>query len=114
MDTTKITQQAAKIIARTYGPDNATETTARAIINMVATETAAMDPFEAALREARTRWENTEDIRSVHARLSKQADARGDETVRRYHFREATKLQNEMIKYADAISALTKITESFK
>lgn len=68
-----------------------------------------MEVFEAALAEAKARWNTAHVARLEQAGLSKQADARGDETGRTEHWRNATRLQNEMIKYADAITALSKI-----
>lgn len=68
-----------------------------------------MEVFEAALAEATTRWKTAEAARIQAAKLSKEADARDDQERRTYYWREATKLQNDMIKYAAAISALRAI-----
>lgn len=68
-----------------------------------------MEVFEAALAEANTRWQAAHTLRLEAAALSKQADARGDEAARVYNWRIATKHQNEMIMYSDAIKALSKI-----
>lgn len=66
-----------------------------------------MEVFEAALTEARTRWETTSKARLRAARNSKIAENEEEQTS---YFREATRLQTEMTNYAAAILALRRIT----